>query len=174
MDSPNVIEGWHKLPYEIQLEILEFALTPPIKLPAPSEVQSGDCARVWFRLWNRRPKNLARDLLLVNKRFHDDTQRIIKFMLEVYHLDVMVVKDYGLWTTWYLPKLPKFTHVDEVTVTFRIFGSAGDLQSYFKNTLDYADKITHAMRDLHNLFAHLIGIGPGFFSKRNRGNFFIY
>ncbi|KAM0226933.1 hypothetical protein ACHAPO_011962 [Fusarium lateritium] len=94
-------------------------------------------------------------------------------MPEVYHLDVMVVKDYGLWTTWYLPKLPEFTCIDEVTVTFRIFQSNDNLQKYFKNYLEYASRWTHAMRDIHNLFARLIGIGPGFFLKRDLRKFVI-
>ncbi|CAG1995163.1 unnamed protein product [Fusarium graminearum] len=170
MAPPNVIQGWHKLPQELRLEILKFAVTPPIERPAPSNIQpdclgSPRCRRV--REWG--PKNLAKDLLLVSRQFHDDVQHIIKFMPNIYHLDIMLIANYGAWFTWYLPKQPTSIYIDEVIVAVRIFERPDDVYDCYKDAPDYMRRFPHPEWTFHATVLFFMCIGPRLLYEYNYG-----
>ncbi|KAM0396879.1 hypothetical protein ACHAQC_004401 [Fusarium culmorum] len=174
MAPPNVIQGWNKLPQELRLEILKFALTPPIERPTPSNIQpdclgSSRCRRV--REWG--PKNLAKDLLLVSRQFHDDVQYIIKFMPNTYHLDIMLIPNYGAWFTWYLPKKPTSIYVDEVIVAVRIFERPDDVYDCYKDAPDYMRRFPHPEWIFHAMVLFFMCTGPRLLHERKYGRIVI-
>ncbi|KAJ4128805.1 hypothetical protein NW768_007324 [Fusarium equiseti] len=179
MSSSNNPKGWHKLPSELRLEIIQFSFATPA-LPKPSTAQEGRTARynhlgvtgseTWSSggLWEEPTKNPTANLLLVNKQFNHDVKYILALLPNAYHVDVMVVKDYGLWPTWYCLKPPSSDVVEEVTVTFRIFEPTDDLNDRFRESLTFFGGDGGppvAVRSLHQLFLTLTSDGPGLFPK---------
>ncbi|RBR26568.1 uncharacterized protein FIESC28_00644 [Fusarium coffeatum] len=182
MSSSNDPKGWHKLPFELRLEIIEFAIAAP-ELPIPSTAQEGRTERYNHRdwvtsetwgssgLWEEPAKTPTANLLLVNKQFHNDVKYILDLLPNAYHVDVMVVKDYGLWPTWYCLKPPSSDVIEEVTVTFRIFEPTNDLDDRFKESLTFwagDGGPEAAVWPFHQLFLTLTSDGLGLFSKNCR------
>ncbi|VUC37581.1 unnamed protein product [Clonostachys rosea] len=79
--------------------------------------------------------NLALSLMLVNRQFYADVQKVLQLFGTNYHVDIMFVKDRGFWTTWTIPTLPKTQYIDSVHATFRIFEPTEDLDEKFRNSL---------------------------------------
>ncbi|CAG7565298.1 unnamed protein product [Fusarium equiseti] len=105
MPPLNNLKGWHKLPFELRLEIHEFILALP-EPPTPSTAQEGRIVRYDYAwggqgLWEVPLTSPTGNLLLVSKQFYNDVKHIIDLLPNIYNVDVMVVKDYGLWPTWH-------------------------------------------------------------------------
>ncbi|KAH7174730.1 uncharacterized protein B0J16DRAFT_418178 [Fusarium flagelliforme] len=169
MSSSNDLKGWNKLPSELRLEILEFALTPPIELPTPTISQKHRIMRYRYSyeqsgLWEAPTENPTANLLLVKRQFYKDVKYILDLLPNVYHVDVMLVKDRGLWPTWHCPKPPSSDVIEEVTVTFRIFEPTDDLDFRFKDSLRFYGGVSGpvpAVWVFHRLFLTLVHEGPG-------------
>ena len=119
-------------------------------------------------LWEVPLKSPTGNLLLVSKQFYKDVKYILDLLPNVYHVDVMVVKDHGLWPTWHCLKLPSSDVTEEVTATFRIFEPTDDLDARFKGSLSFRPGDggpISAVWAFHQLFLNLTSHGPGLTPK---------
>ncbi|KFA49901.1 hypothetical protein S40293_01207 [Stachybotrys chartarum IBT 40293] len=125
------------LPREIRLNIFEFVVFSSSEPPASPAVgqESRKCVPGVPGIWQAPENNPAKELLLVNKQIRDETQYLLGHMPSVYHVDVMYVKECGLWPTWTLPCPPRTRYIDQVHATFRLFEPTEDLDPRFNNSL---------------------------------------
>ncbi|KAF9764436.1 hypothetical protein IL306_002808 [Fusarium sp. DS 682] len=169
----------HTIPVEIRQTIFEHVITAPVVPPAnPSESQHGRFRREESDessgIWRLPPKNKALSLLLVCKKFYAEAQDVLsRLPSNSYHVDIMFVKSYGLWTTWDVPKLPTSRYIDKVTATMRIFEPTDDLNDRFKGSLDFRGGCGGpelAVWAFYGLLMDLFREGPGYVGSRHIGN----
>lgn len=127
------------IPRELREMIVEHALRDH-RLPPESPLTQPQPERVELRDINRRAQNSilhekdqsriigSLALLLTNRQLSRDTKSVLARLGRLgrlsYALDVMLVNEVSLWPTWTsFPTLA--THLESVTVTFRLFGSGG-------------------------------------------------
>lgn len=136
-----------KIPREIRLTILTFVISSPVDPPkAPSEAQRGrkelrekawlGCAWMASAIWQLPQSSSALSLLLVNKQVNIETKYVIEHAPTNYHVDVMLLKDYGLWTTWSIPVLPQTQYIESLYATFQIFEPEG-LKKRSRRSMDF-------------------------------------
>lgn len=131
------MSGFFHLPFELREIILELALTTPYSPPL----------NPWTGAERRQPLPdinnyigpfgtkstlydaslqdrlvTSRSLLLTNRQLHSDTKIVLQRFRPTYHLDVMAVHGWDLWATWLLVPAVR-SHVDELTVTLRLFAN---------------------------------------------------
>lgn len=71
-------------------------------------------------------------VLLVNRQLYHEASGILARRRLRYRLDVMYVKECGLWPTWLeLPRLAR--RVDEIQATFRVFDPPADVNPDWRN-----------------------------------------
>ncbi|KAJ3535289.1 hypothetical protein NM208_g7200 [Fusarium decemcellulare] len=160
-----------QIPREVRQKIFDLAICSPVAPPAcPSVSQEGRerMSRNSYDgggIWNLKPQNPALSLLLVNKQFHDEVQHVLKHVASDYHVDIMFVKEYGLWLTWTVPVLPQTQYINSIEATFRIFDPADDLDSRFQHTLDFRGGDggpESAIWSFYGLLTNVMERGPGF------------
>ncbi|KAI9926041.1 hypothetical protein ASPWEDRAFT_37951 [Aspergillus wentii DTO 134E9] len=122
------------LPWDIREIILHYAVnshSPPPQSPSNPEQREkhrtgnyGDaCLRYQKVKHHLQP---GPSLLLVNHQIHEETKLVLQNLGPIiYAVDVMIVNETEIWPTWLRnPVLPD--HVDEVHVTFRLFGHCAE------------------------------------------------
>ncbi|KAA8646809.1 hypothetical protein EYZ11_008593 [Aspergillus tanneri] len=127
-----------QLPHELQEIILEYALITPASPPVDpwtGKENRQPLHDVDYKAWSFGPNNTLYDtsqqddlagtssaLLRTSWQIHEETKGILDRMARpCYLLDVMIVHGLELWPTWLSVPVLR-THLDEVRVTFRIFG----------------------------------------------------
>ncbi|EXM16942.1 hypothetical protein FOTG_14832 [Fusarium oxysporum f. sp. vasinfectum 25433] len=173
------------IPVELRQNIFELALTVPVAPSSPSESQHGRYRRAhhpqdrYWRptgVWEQAPKNKALSLLLVSKQFHAEVQDVATRLPNNYHVDIMFVKNYGLWTTWDFTKRPTSRYIDKVTSTIRIFDPTDDLDDRFKDSLIFLGGCggpEPAVWAFYDLLIGLIEYGPGYLGRLDNCCFII-
>ncbi|KAF6801087.1 hypothetical protein CMUS01_15501 [Colletotrichum musicola] len=76
-------------------------------------------------------------ILLVNQQIHDEAKALLASKGSHYRLDVMYVKECGLWPTWLAVPRPTTRHADSVHVQFRIFDPPSDVDPDWKNEYQF-------------------------------------
>ncbi|KAF4960327.1 hypothetical protein FGADI_974 [Fusarium gaditjirri] len=127
-------------------------------------------------VWKQAPKNKALNLFLVSKQFHVEVQDVIRRLPNNYHVDIMFVKNYGLWTTSDFVKRPISRYIDKVTSTFRIFEPTDDLDDRFEDSLSFQGGDGGpgaAVWAFYDLLVSLSRHGPGYPGRQNSQGFII-
>ncbi|KAF4458679.1 hypothetical protein FALBO_14579 [Fusarium albosuccineum] len=164
-----------QVPREIRQKIFDLAICSRVTPPAsPSVTQDGrermsTDAFDGGGIWNLKPKNPALGLLLVTKQFHDEVQHVQNHITTDYYVDIMFVKDFGLWPTWTVPVLPKNQYINSIDATFRIFDPADDLDNRFQHSLDFRGGCggpETAIWSFYSLLTNVMEMGPGFLERK--------
>ncbi|CAH0050352.1 unnamed protein product [Clonostachys solani] len=166
------------LPLEIRHGIYRWVICSATK-PAPSVAWDRnrrtlpDGNRMTRGIFHRTPDNPALSLLRVNKQVNEEVRNFLLYIPSNYHVDIMCVKESGLWPTWsFPPPLPgkgslsaPTQYIDSVYATFRIFNPPKSVRSYFRNRLAFSfsfglvDAVLDGFYGLLEAFFHR---GPGF------------
>ncbi|KAI8711240.1 hypothetical protein NCS52_01499900 [Fusarium sp. LHS14.1] len=128
-----------QLPRETRQKIFDLAIGSPARPPAsPSVTQHARSRGIRDRgTWCIPPENPALSLLLVNRQTNDEVRKVLDFMTADYYVDIMYVKNYGLWPTWHIPILPQTKHIKSINATFRLFDPTDDLDPRFRDSIDF-------------------------------------
>ncbi|CVK95120.1 uncharacterized protein FMAN_13326 [Fusarium mangiferae] len=137
------------IPLELRQVIFELVLTAPVAPSSPSESQHGrgqliyplrDIRWGWRPegVWQQAPRDKSLSLLLVSKQFYVEVQDIMRRLPNNYHVDIMFVKNYGLWPTWDIAKRPASRYINKITSTIRIFEPTDDLDDRFQDSLNFS------------------------------------
>ncbi|CAI6090825.1 unnamed protein product [Clonostachys chloroleuca] len=99
-----------KLPLEIRYGIYRWVIcsaTKPPPSPArdrPNRRRLPDSSRDTRGIFHRTPDNPALSLLLVNMQVNEEVSNFLVYLTTSnYHVDIMCVKESGLWPTWSVP-----------------------------------------------------------------------
>ncbi|KAF4980209.1 hypothetical protein FZEAL_3720 [Fusarium zealandicum] len=161
-----------QIPLELRQNIFRCVVCSPTEAPSsPSASQKGRYQLLESLsgdrgIWQLPPENPAISLLLVNKQVHIEVKDVLGHVPADYHVDIMFVKRYGLWTTWTIPRLPSTQYIDSVHATFRLFDPTDDLEPRFRNSLNFeggAGGPEPALWAFYNLLIVLLCRGPGYF-----------
>ncbi|KAM5355117.1 hypothetical protein ACJ41O_001763 [Fusarium nematophilum] len=167
-----------QIPREVRQKIFDLAIrSPPAPLASPSVSQQGRHKQAGARfrgrgVWHLKPQNPALGLLLVNKQFNAEVQHVLDHIPTIYHLDVMFVKEYGLWPTWHIPVLPRTQYVDSINATFRIFDPTDDLDPRFQRSLSFTrgdGAPEPAVWAFYRLLTAVLASGPGYLRDNEDG-----
>ncbi|CAH0050388.1 unnamed protein product [Clonostachys solani] len=173
-DRHNSDMNFLDFPHELRSEILALAVCSPVTPPANVSEGQRDRTDNYRGIWQLpRQTSTALPLLLVNKQINLEVKRILKYAPEIYHVDIMYLKDRGLWTTWSIPQLPRTQYIDCVYATFRPFEPEGELEPRFENSLDFraADRGPPlGVWSFHFLLSQLFYLGPGFVGSPQEGS----
>ncbi|RBA22352.1 hypothetical protein FPRO05_00699 [Fusarium proliferatum] len=175
------------IPLELRQAIFGLVLKAPVAPLSPSESQHGrdqlihslrDMKRRWspVGVWQQAPRNKSLSLLLVSKRFYVEVQDIFRRLPNNYHVDIMLVKNYGFWPTWDIAKRPTSRYIDKVTSSIRIFEPTDDLDDRFKDSLSFSGGDAGpggAVWVIYELLVSLIQHGPGYLGLQNNQRFVI-
>lgn len=161
----------NQIPLEIRQRIIEWVICSPINPPAsPSVSQKGrrKLSQDTFSgrgVWQLPPQNPALPLLLVNKQFRTEVNYVLQHASTDYHVDIMFVKGYGLWTTWSIPVLPRTQYIDSVHARLRLFEPTDDLDPRFRESLSFRGGDGGpplAVWSFYRLLTALLTNGPGY------------
>ncbi|KAH6989566.1 hypothetical protein BKA56DRAFT_576052 [Ilyonectria sp. MPI-CAGE-AT-0026] len=170
--------AFNQIPREIRQSIFEWVICSPIDPPASPSVSQKGRRRLtedvfWEGgIWQLPPQNPALSLLLVNKQFHTEVNYVLQHTPTDYHVDIMFVKGYGLWTTWSIPVLPRTQYIDSVHATFRLFEPTDDLDPRFRGSLSFRGGDggpPSAVWSFYRLLTALLTNGPGYLGPEPLG-----
>lgn len=159
-----------QLPREVRQAIFTLVIRSPAQPPTCPSNSPQHRLYKWRNngLWNFLPVNPALALLQVCKLVKKEVDYVVRRRPHSYHVDIMYVKDCGLWTTWLdaVPLPYRSRYVDKVHITLRIFEPTPDLDDRFRMSMPpyrpspYAppSPVQAAMDVLDALFR----CGPGF------------
>ena len=155
-----------RFPPEIRLKILQEAISSPADAPScPAASQEGRTSP-YSGIWQLLINNPALSLLLVNRQIHVEAKDVLRRLpANYYHVDIMFVKSYGLWTTWTIPAPPRTQYIDSVHASFRLFEPTKDLDPRFERSLNFQSGDGGppvAVWSLYDLLSGLIRSGPGY------------
>ncbi|CAG9980387.1 unnamed protein product [Clonostachys byssicola] len=171
---------WLTLMYGIYQWVICSVTKPP---PSPTWDRRHrrllpDGSRDTRGIFHRTPNNPALSLLRVNRQVNEEVGNFLFYLPppSSYHVDIMCVKESGLWPTWSIPPpLPgKRSHaapthyIDSIYATLRIFNPPKSMKSYFRNGLTFhlsygqQDPIMDGFYGLLEAFFHR---GPGFMDR---------
>ncbi|RSL64009.1 hypothetical protein BHE90_011162 [Fusarium euwallaceae] len=155
-----------RLPHEIRQKIFDLAICSPATPPAsPSATQHARSRGIRDHgIWYIQPENPALSLLLVNKQFNDDVRKVLNLIPADYHVDIMFVKDCGLWPTWHIPVLPRTKYIKSINATFRLFDPTDDLDPRFRGSMSFNGGDGGPERAAWSFYHLLTGVlqkGPG-------------
>ncbi|KAM7220582.1 hypothetical protein V8F06_003986 [Rhypophila decipiens] len=137
--------GLMSVPVKVRQIIINILAHTPSDPPASPSVSQQD-----YRLlkpdnqsfgmkgvWQRPPINPVLNMMLVNHQLHEEVNFCLEAVPQRYHLDVMNIKTYGLWTTWSISKMPKQQYIETVSCTFRLFEPTPDLDDRFTDSVSF-------------------------------------
>lgn len=116
-------------------------------------------------IWQLPLRNPALPLLLVNKQFYTEVKDVLEHTTTSYHVDIMFLKSYGLWTTWTIPALPRTQYIDSVRASFRPFEPTEELDTRFRGSLSFSQGCGGpplAVWSFYKLLTGLLEHGPGY------------
>lgn len=154
-----------QLPCETRLTIFGFAVRMPSSPPKCPTVSQKGRQRVSTAgsksIWNLSPANPALSLLLVNRQIHGEVQDVLRRSPTDYAVDIMYVKNYGLWATWLsFPRLPPTQYIDSIRATMRIFEPTQDIDPLYQRSLCFEGY--QGAWAMYGLLDALFTRGPGF------------
>lgn len=168
-----------QIPLEIRLSVFREAicsLADPPSCPAVSQEGRKRLSRDAFDgagIWQLPLRNPALPLLLVNKQIHAEVKDVLeRATTSSYHVDVMYLKSYGLWTTWTIPALPRTQYIDSVHASFRVFEPTKDLDKRFRGSLSFNPGDGGpplAVWSFHKLLTGVLTDGPGYLGGKQSG-----
>lgn len=177
------------IPPELRDQILRDVLFPPEHEPPDSPAVSQDRVRrvysgdtVDYRdghdIWVPRTPVAAaephwRAVLLVNRQLHDEGSALLARAAErrsLHRLDVMYVKECGLWPTWLSVVPPRAArHIDTLHVQFRIFDPPDDVDPARRNPHQFVTRNVGgeplAVWNFFALLSDYISHGPTAFER---------
>ncbi|KAH7142100.1 hypothetical protein EDB81DRAFT_948297 [Dactylonectria macrodidyma] len=165
-----------QIPREIRQKIFDLAICSPTTPPASPSVSQEGRTRLsqdafdGSGIWHLRPQNPSLSLLLVNKQFNDEAQHALKHISTNYHVDIMFVKDYGLWPTWHIPILPDTQYINSINASFRLFNPTDDLEPRFQNSMSFISGDGGpelAVWSFYSLLTEFLARGPGYLGSKN-------
>uniref|UniRef100_A0A8H7TUN3 Uncharacterized protein n=1 Tax=Bionectria ochroleuca TaxID=29856 RepID=A0A8H7TUN3_BIOOC len=121
------------IPAEIRLAILGWTIcslgTPPSHPAEEQSIRQNLRHTVGFtypKIKHLRPPNHTLPLLLVDRQIYGEVKSLLCRLSADYYVDIMVVdimavKELGLWPTWSIPALPQTQYIDSINATLRIF-----------------------------------------------------
>ncbi|RSL45123.1 hypothetical protein CEP54_014407 [Fusarium duplospermum] len=129
-----------QLPREIRQKIKDLAICSPATSPtSPSATQHARSRGIRDNgIWYIQPENPALGLLLVNKQFNDDVREVLNLIPADYYVDIMFVKDCGLWPAWHIPVLPRTKYIKSINATFRLFDPTDDIDPRFRGSMSFS------------------------------------
>ncbi|CAH0004257.1 unnamed protein product [Clonostachys byssicola] len=174
-----------KIPLELRQEIFHWVICSLVEPPESPVVEQehrqplpyGEYLRqgIWNEgdflsraIWHRAPTNPALSLLQVNKQIHDEVSRFLRHVPTDCDVDIMYVKESGLWPTWSVPKLPETQYIDSVRATFRIFNHPEDLGEAFWYKGMWTRMMYHSPtfhRVFYGLLTSFLKRGPGLLDR---------
>ncbi|KAK4218998.1 hypothetical protein QBC37DRAFT_410994 [Rhypophila decipiens] len=119
-------------------------------------------------IWQRPPINPVLNMMLVNHQLHEEVKFCLEAVPQRYHLDVMNIKTYGLWTTWSISKMPKQQYIETVSCTFRLFEPTPDLDDRFADSVSFQGGCGGPPGGIWAFYALLAGLfeyGPGYCTR---------
>ncbi|KAK1595477.1 uncharacterized protein LY79DRAFT_577867 [Colletotrichum navitas] len=174
--------GLLTIPREIRDLILDEVVFLPDRPPPLNPSVSQDRKRreykgkgfsdghdIWVEKQIRAPPSGSPNnaILLVNRQLHDEAKTLLASKGTHCRLDVMYVKECGLWPTWLA--VPRSTrHADSVHVQFRIFDPPADVNPDWKNEEQFRGGDGGPPFIVWNFYAMLSGYlqyGPTAFSS---------
>ncbi|KAI1044765.1 hypothetical protein LB505_013533 [Fusarium chuoi] len=175
------------IPLELRQVIFELVLTAPVAPSSPSESQHDrdqliyplrDIRCGWRPqgVWQQAPRDKSLSLLLVSKQFYVEVQDIMRRLPSNYHVDIMFVKNYGLWPTWDIAKRPTSRYINKITSTIRIFEPTDDLDDRFQDSLIFSGGDGGpggGVMAFYELLVSVIQHGPGYIGLPNNQRFII-
>ncbi|KAL2757264.1 hypothetical protein ACRALDRAFT_1060666 [Sodiomyces alcalophilus JCM 7366] len=174
---------------ELRDQVLKEVLFPPEREPPDSPAASQDRVRRVYSgdttdyhdghdIWVPRtplvaPDQHPRAILLVNRQLYHEGSALLARAAgrkTPHRLDVMYVKECGLWPTW-LSVVPRAArHIDTLHVQFRIFDPPGDVDPVRRNPRQFVTRNVGgeplAVWNLFALLSDYIGHGPTAFEPR--------
>ncbi|KAK3936008.1 hypothetical protein QBC46DRAFT_396070 [Diplogelasinospora grovesii] len=166
-----------QIPVEIRLNVIREAICSLADRPScPAVSQEGRkrLARDSFTgggIWQLPLRNAALPLLLVNKQIHAEVKDVLERTTS-YHVDIMFLKSYGLWTTWTIPALPRTQYIDSVHASFRLFEPTEDLDTRFRGSLSFRGGDGGPPLAVWSFYKLLTGVltdGPGYLRGEQSG-----
>ncbi len=100
----------------------------------------------------------------MNKQIHVEVKDILTRAGTNYHVDIMFVKSYGLWTTWSIPAPPRTPYIDCVRASIRLFEPTPDLDARFRGSLSFRPGDggpPSAVWSFYTLLTGVLNHGPG-------------
>ncbi|UQC86028.1 uncharacterized protein CLUP02_11527 [Colletotrichum lupini] len=177
-----MVVGLLSIPREIRDLILGECIFLPDRQPPPNPSVSQDRKRreykgkgffdghdIWVEKKIRSPPSGSpnTNIFLVNRQIHAEAKALLATRGTHCRLDVMYVKECGLWPTWLA--VPRATrHADSVRVQFRIFDPPSDVNPDWKNEEQFRGGSGGPPFIVWNFYAMLSGYlqyGPTAFSS---------
>ena len=162
-----------QIPREIRLQILHETICHTGDQPScPAVSQEGRTSLFGSRngIWQLPIHNPALPLLLVNKQIHVEIKDVLERIPADYHVDIMFVKSYGLWTIWTIPSPPRTQYINSIHATFRLFEPTEDLDPRFKHSLSFRQGSggpPSAVWSFYELLNCVFTYGPGYPSRES-------
>lgn len=170
------------LSVELRQLIIGIVVTSPADPPETPSASQHDC-RVFktkdsrdVGIWQRPLKNPALNMMLVNHKLHDEVKFYLQLAPGKYHVDIMSVKTYGLWTTWSISKMPTTRYIETVSCTFRLFEPTPDLDTRFADSVSFRgsdDGPPVGIWSFYALLENLFDLGSGYCLKNRRRPSFV-
>ncbi|KAM7201891.1 hypothetical protein V8F20_004599 [Naviculisporaceae sp. PSN 640] len=188
VDLPKTKTAFMTLPTELRQLIIEFVINSPSDPPeSPSSSQHGRYLlqkHRWIRsreygIWQQPLSNPALNMMLANRQLHDEVKLYLQVAPTKYHVDVMLVKTYGLWPTWSIPMMPTRQYIESVSCAVRLFEPTPDLHPRFAGSLSFSEFGLFSQFGLsgiwllYQLLANLFLFGPGYFGPHPRTRSFV-
>ncbi|KAK1763342.1 hypothetical protein QBC33DRAFT_549962 [Phialemonium atrogriseum] len=168
-----------QIPLEIRLSVFREAICSLADQPScPAVSQKGrkrlsQDAFGGAGIWQLPLRNPALPLLLVNKQIHAEVKDVLERTTTTsYHVDIMYLKFYGLWTTWTIPALPRTQYIDSIHASFRLFEPTKDLDKRFRGSLSFSPGDGGpplAVWSFHKLLTGVLTDGPGYLGGKRSG-----
>ncbi|CAH0058482.1 unnamed protein product [Clonostachys solani] len=163
-----------EIPLEIRLVVFHWVICS-LNLPpsGPSESRTdrnilqdteddGECTYVG--VWYLAPTNPALPLLLVNRQIHREVKELIPCLSTDCHVDIMYVKESGVWPTWSIPALPRTQYTGSLYATVRTFDAPVTLENMYRHRVivDGGHRSSTVLHwSFYWLLAKFLDYGPG-------------
>ncbi|VUC20321.1 unnamed protein product [Clonostachys rosea] len=170
------------IPLEIRYEIYGWVIRSATKsAPSPARDRRNrqslpDGSHMSRGVFHRAPVNPALSLLRVNRQVNEEVSSVLSYLPTSYHVDIMCVKESGLWPTWAvalpLPGMGRSSapthYIDSVYATLRIFNPPKSMNRDFRNGLTYS--LSWGLQDavldgFNGMLKALFFRGPGFVDR---------
>ncbi|VUC26125.1 unnamed protein product [Clonostachys rosea] len=160
-----------KIPLEIRLVIFRWVMcsrnlppSGPSENRADRKILQDTEGFTFVGLWHLVPTNPALSLLLVNRQIHHEVKKLVPCLSTDCHVDVMYVKESGVWPTWSISALPQTRYTGSLYATIRTFDPPDILENKYRHRI-IADGDEQSSTVLHWSFywllAKFLDYGPG-------------
>ncbi|KAM7205284.1 hypothetical protein V8F33_001115 [Rhypophila sp. PSN 637] len=169
--------GLMSVPAEVRQIIINILAHTPSDPPSSPSVSQQDYRllkpgdRYFGRtgIWQRPPISPVLNMMLVKHQLHEEVKFCLEAVPQRYHLDVLNIKTYGLWTAWSISKMPKQHYIETVSCTFRLFEPTPDLDDRFADSVSFQRGCggpPGGIWAFYDLLAGLFEYGPGYCTRK--------